>query len=41
MQGIDIAEQLHLGSEIHELKLGPSIISNNTKFHTLKCKYNN
>lgn len=40
MQGVDIAEQLGLGSEIRELKLGPSITSNSSKFHTLKCKYN-
>ncbi|EZA56602.1 hypothetical protein DMN91_002567 [Ooceraea biroi] len=39
MQGIDIAEQLHLGSEIRELKLGPSITGNSTKFHTLKYDF--
>lgn len=41
MQGIGVAERLGLGPEVRELKLGSSITSNTSKFHTLKCKYNN
>lgn len=36
--GRDMAERLGLGSEIRELKLGPSFTNNrSTAFHTLKC----
>lgn len=41
MQGVSTVERLGLGPEVRELKLGPSFTSNSSKFHTLKCKYDN
>ncbi|XP_012221865.1 ell-associated factor Eaf isoform X2 [Linepithema humile] len=39
MQGIGVAERLGLGPEVRELKLGSSITSNTSKFHTLKYDF--
>lgn len=34
-----MAERLGLGSEVRELKLGPTFTNNkSTAFHTVKCK---